>query len=162
MVSRKEINSTRKYRRNLTNSTGQQLEMEMKNKEREMKALKKDFNVYTKLYHPESRELLRKFRKNETTRGWKEHVEVIVYMLKLEIVIMKEKQTEAERGFPHTCRDVIEWVRGMNKSFSSTPSASIIRDWVHGRVKHKKPFPALVQTVGSEEDTGDEEDGESD
>ena len=34
------------------------------------------------------------------------------------------------------------------------------RDWVHGRVKHKKPFPTLAHTVGSEEDTGDEEDEE--
>ena len=86
-----------------------------------MKALKKDFNIYTKLYHPESRELLRKYRKNRTTRGSKEDVEVIVYMLKLEIVIMKEKQTEAERGFHHTCRDVIKWVWVTYKSFSSTP-----------------------------------------
>ena len=127
--------------------------MESKNKQREVRALLKD-----RRYYPASRELLRRFKKSGETRGSKEHVEGVVHMLKLNMRIMDEKAKKADQGFFHTCRDVLEWVWGTNKSFPGVPSSSLVRDWVHEKVKHKKPFPTVSITVSSEEDTDSGDD----
>ena len=63
-------------------------------------------------------------------------------------------------NFKHTYRDVVDWVWGTDKSFPGAPSASLVKNWVHEKVKHMKPFPTVSATVSSEEDSDREDDSE--
>ena len=139
------------------NSTYNQHRMETKVKRREVRNLLRDFTIYAKRYYSESKELIRRSQMTGETKGTIQHVNCIVHMLKLEMRFMDGKSKKADRGFFHTCKDVMEWVYGTNKEFSGAPTASIIRDWVHKRIAPHRPFPSLTIQVSS-----DEEDANSD
>ena len=109
--------------------------MESKHKQKEVRGLLKDFAVYAKRHYPASTELVRRFKKNKDTRASRKHVEAIVHMLQLDMRFMEDRAQNADRGFFHMCRDVVEWVYGTNKSFSGAPSGKITRDWIHEEIQ---------------------------
>ena len=138
------------------NSTYSQHRMD-KAKRREVRNLLKDFAIYAKRYYPESKELVKRFQITKETKGSMQHINCIIHMLKLEKCFMDGKSKKADRGFFHTCRDVMEWVYGTNKEFSGAPTTSIIREWVHKRVQPHKPFPLLTIQVSSDNEDSNSE-----
>ena len=135
--------------------------MDTKAKKRIVRSLLKDFHIYAKRYCQDSKELVRRFQITKETKGTWEHIDCIIHILKLDMSFMNDESKKADRGLFHMCRDVMEWVYGTNKSFSGSPVASIIRDWVHKRIHPDTPFPPLpIDAKSGKEDSGSESDEE--
>jgi hypothetical protein len=126
-----------------------------------LKSIVRDFNIYARRYCPESRALVRRFQATKETKGTWGHIECVVHILKLEMTIIQEDSRLADRSLYHMCRDVTEWVYGTNKTFSGSPCASIIRDYIHRKLQQHKPFPKLhITHVLSDDSSSETEEDE--
>ena len=126
-----------------------------------LKSIVRDFNIYARRYCPESRALVRRFQATKETKGTWGHIECIVHILKLEMTIIQEDSRLADRSLYHMCRDVTEWVYGTNKTFSGSPCASVIRDYIHRKLQQHKPFPKLhITHVLSDDSSSETEEDE--
>ena len=61
-----------------------------------MRGLLKDFAIYAKRYYPVSRDLIEKYQKSGDTRGSRQHMEAIVFILQLKFKFMDENAVKQE------------------------------------------------------------------
>ena len=61
-----------------------------------MRGLLKDFAIYAKRYYPVSRDLIEKYQKSGDTRGSRQQMEAIVFILQLKFKFMDENAVKQE------------------------------------------------------------------
>jgi hypothetical protein len=64
--------------------------MDSKHRWEEVRGLLKDFAIYAKRYYPVSKDLIEKYQKSGDTRGSRQHMEAIVFILQLKFKFMDE------------------------------------------------------------------------